>query len=344
MEQLEKMLFLLAKGVMKWQDTPKLIPKELNAGLLLLMKEASLAKAPFPTDYYALVNYMQKPLVAWQIPKLVELFDPDIVLLEQYCGLSPFFQEWLEDVVSVEESEQKEMKKILDYCRAHSLDQDYRDIRVFIIKNPISSYTDIINFSYNFDEKLAAMVLECYEKVSPQSNKIVKCPYCGWTLKLQLGDWQCSTSLCKQLTDFVQLEEIPLRKEKQLWRLKKGIQRYTLIPGLPELKLKKSLEEKGYKVDLYPEVDKFDLRVSMLNLSIDIDVKDYTYPLGLAKHLNHVSVDKYHSNCYIVIPQYREQIYRNYQERVRSYLNNSPIKKQIFTQKNFYRKLKEVQT
>lgn len=61
-----------------------------------------------------------------------------------------------------------------------------------------------------------------------------------------------------------------------------GIYRYTMLPGLAELAAKDWLTKKGYKVTLFPQVDRFDLAVELDTHTVFLDMKDFKHRERLA--------------------------------------------------------------
>ena len=79
-------------------------------------------------------------------------------------------------------------------------------------------------------------------------------------------------------------EPLPVDGHKALAR---GVWRWTTIPGLVELALYQALEARGLKPILWPDLDAYDLhveaRTGARKATFQIDVKDYSNPLLLAK-------------------------------------------------------------
>jgi hypothetical protein len=68
-------------------------------------------------------------------------------------------------------------------------------------------------------------------------------------------------------------------------RLRRGVWRYTLQPGLVELDLHKRLRRiPGVSVELWPELDRYDLRLRAGGSTWLVDVKDWTHASALAEY------------------------------------------------------------
>jgi REase associating with pPIWI_RE/pPIWI_RE three-gene island domain Y len=316
--QLEKqMMYNLALGIQKWQQQKEVIPHELKKGHLQLIYLCIKSGQPFPKNIIPeLVTFLKKPLYQWGIESIQSLFDGDLCLIEDAGGLSDYFQEWLEMVGSIENEQQKNMKRILEYCREHSLSQEYTEIRTFLTNNPIIDYITLEDFKMKFERELANLVEACYEKMDI-NNDIEICSYCGWTLEMKKGELTC-TSLCKQLGDFTDTKRLKY-DGSAYYRLKKGIQRFVLLQGKAELKLFDKLNKryKNAKVTLYPNIDKFDISVKKGDIVFHLDMKDYTHPQLLANYFYSQDIKKYVENerTIVVIPNYRERLKPGYVKR-----------------------------
>lgn len=341
MKPLQDMMFILAKGIKKWDEDKGKIPDELYVGHGKLLQALVEKGKPFPETIHELLKFLKLPLEEWGMEaELFDLFPKETVLLIENYGLCDEVDGWLEETVSPDEKQQKHMLDILKLCRDNGYDQDYKAVRTFITENPVITFLQLSDFSNMINEDLQPLLKACYEPVNLPYHPIHLCPYCGWTLEKINHELSCSTNLCRQQSDFIYF---PVLEQGKHFRLKKGIQRFVLLPGKSELKMAKSIEKKGYEVELYPEIDQFDIRVKKDNKVMDLDVKDYRYPHYLAQHLIETmskQPGKYHESSYIVIPKYRIQSYPNYMQFLKKALKNSNIK--VLTETECYKEIKKV--
>jgi len=133
------------------------------------------------------------------------------------------------------------------------------------------------------------------------------------------GRWRCFTRTCMKRGEADNPLPLPVENEKNLVRLTSGIHKFVLVPGIIEQALYRRLRNKGYNVELYPDVDMFDLRVRILGEVIDLDVKEQHSPFNLVQYLNS-NMQKFHSNAYIVIPTHLVSYNPAYIDLVRSKL------------------------
>ncbi|MCF4123027.1 hypothetical protein L1785_18790 [Antribacter sp. KLBMP9083] len=92
--------------------------------------------------------------------------------------------------------------------------------------------------------------------------------------------------------------------------LARGVWRYTTVPGLIELALHDRLKERGLGVDLWPGLDLFDLRITVLgggpgpDDGVKVDVKDYTSGMTLGQLVHSQEGDKGGAEV-LVVPDHR---------------------------------------
>ncbi|GAB7386961.1 hypothetical protein BSNK01_07970 [Bacillaceae bacterium] len=338
---LEKMILQLAVGAKKWQENISSLPAELHEGHLRLVKIAIEQQVPYPENLRDLLQWLQTPMGEWKISGLTEYFPAEEPMLIPFAGLSDFYEEWLEERVSQEESEQRVMREILQFCRKVSppLEQAYRDIRMFLIQNPIVDFLTLRTFLLPYDEFLQNKVRECYEEIVLPYPEIYLCPYCRWTLTNRGGDWECTRWVCKHNGDFTHFAKLDMTGDKKYYRLTKGMQKFVQNPGIAELALAGKIKARGWNVVLYPEVDRCDLRISKGDKRLDIDVKDYSHPKLLAdyiqEHVQKTDHEKQDDRVIFVVPQHQEQLHPDYVKRVQYYLHHLDVP--VMVEKEFLR-------
>ncbi|MFJ8770378.1 restriction endonuclease-related protein [Streptomyces clavifer] len=102
-------------------------------------------------------------------------------------------------------------------------------------------------------------------------------------------------------------EAQPTEGSKALLR---GVWRYTVVPGLAELALRDRLVERGVRVELWPAMDAYDLRVhvgrkrSRKKEQWRVDVKDYTSAATLGAQLHAQGGDRGGAD-WLVVPDHR---------------------------------------
>lgn len=178
------------------------------------------------------------------------------------------------------------------------------------------------------DPFIKEKIKSCYEIVDNWKSYRA-CPNCGYTLHYNFCTWQCGKyNTCGKISgtrysrwNFTNPAPFDFDDEEIVYRLKHGVHSSVLVPGIPEWRIFSRLKSK-YQVELYPNIDRNgDIRVVVDNENIDLDVKSYRNPDGLATHIRDVLKKNIHSDLPIfVIPnEYTASSKKGYIPRVKSF-------------------------
>lgn len=324
LEQAYKMLYLLAAGFKKWEENREIIPEEIYKGMKLLVKERAKNNLEPVVDLNHLVKLLTLPSKEWGVGGVEQFFPEEASLLDIEIGVTYEAEDLLAEYPTLDEYELSVMKKILIYCRDNHLEEEYRKIRTFF-SSPDHAVIPFLKLHVFFgelqDDQLIQFVSLCYEEVT---NIAIyrKCPICGWTLERKNGHWRCNKeNVCHFLGDFNYLLPFEDTGERIL-RLKPSIQKYVLLPGMAEQRIAERLEAKGFQVNMYPNIDEYDIQAVSGETVFCLDVKDYKHPSQLASYLNRKPISEIGPNLFYVIPDYRERSHRQYTKRVMQKLKN----------------------
>ncbi|WP_374724351.1 restriction endonuclease-related protein [Calidifontibacillus erzurumensis] len=324
MESTYRMLYELISGFKKWEEKKDSIPESVYIGHRLFIKECSRNNIKPPTDLKELIKILELPSSEWGFNNLEKFFPPDASLLDSEIGVTIEAEDFLEEIHSPEEYEQSIMKKILIQCRNHKLDDTYCFIRKFLSqsKNAVIPYHELYECKGRInDQELVHVFSSCYEIIENLYQYRV-CPYCGWTLEWKHGHWRCNKeNVCHALADFQEVKEFPKTNNK-MYRMRPGIQKYILLPGMSEHRIADRLRKMGCTIIFYPEIDKYDLKVICGSKEFYIDVKDYYNPRQLAMYINGKDISEEEKDLLYIVPDYRTKIFPKYQERVSSFLSD----------------------
>lgn len=314
-------LLNVISGLEQWGNELREPPALLRQGHMQFVRLLMLEGKEAPIDLPSLIQLLQKPAEVWGI-SVAGIYPQEAPLLIPDLGLSPDAREFKFMYDSPEEAQTQEIVEILRYCRGTMpmLEEKYRKLRAFLIINPVISAYRLMEFGLKLkDTELMKWLSRCYEEITDDLERYRICPRCGWTLEFRNNHWQCGTEdLCGKIASRGELKrwETP----EPMHRLRYGIYRYTMLPGLAELAAKDWLTKKGYKVTLFPQVDRFDLAVELDTHILYLDMKDFKHPLHLANFFNKMQphqLEKYRDPLvYIVIPKYRTKIYPGYSRLV----------------------------
>ena len=166
----------------------------------------------------------------------------------------------------------------------------YRSYRRYLIENAVVDENEALErfgvFGLNLWEHYEAIGPECLVSVGGEDH-FVPCPRCGWPMRIRGERMACASDTCRvDGARFITQANgllprgarpapchVPARGRR---RLRFGLWRYTLLPGLEELALEKALTRiDGVTVELWPHVDQFDLLVRSKTRMWRVDVKDH---------------------------------------------------------------------
>lgn len=161
----------------------------------------------------------------------------------------------------------------------------YVAVRRFIVENPICADEKIGEFKMEHcqDFKMINKIFsETYENV-PNGSYV--CPKCGWTMTFYGSQAQCCNKSC--LKNIPKKDDLkPLRFQDGNWRLRHGVMRYMCLPGQLELKIQKIAEKCGCGAELWPDRDKYDVKITLPDGQVwAIDAKTHRNPYMLKKSI-----------------------------------------------------------
>lgn len=174
----------------------------------------------------------------------------------------------------------------------------YTLFRRFIAENPFPADATIALFtSANPDiEPVKDLLMEAYRDAPPQSTSIPLCKMCGGYLDCAAREIAGCCKALDRRVDRTPIEDTVI---------------CLIRPALVELRLTETLEKIGRKsglqVELWPELDKADLKITFPTGEIwAIDAKDWGSATKLARELNQDTIpDIGQSKSFFVLPDYR---------------------------------------
>ena len=288
--------------------------KKASVQLLELSEAHGIDGFKFPLTINEQFKLLAIPLHTWEIRYFDKLFNKssnDEPILYHY-GITDYCRE-LAELNGDDPEEVIEFKAILDETRHNNETEIYTKIRRFVIENPVISNDDLdfqlLSIFTGEASKYRLRIHNLYEEIPQEyiqsDGYFYKCPYCGWTLKRSLSPistlspeeaykFKCNTDKCRFHTTEWYLGEHIL--SKGYLRVKPGIQKYIVEPGIVELVLYKKIyklfdeahvDGADKMVVLYPNCDYADISITFKNgVQWIIDVKDWKLPQALAMKLN----------------------------------------------------------
>lgn len=211
------------------------------------------------------------------------------------------------------EDAQSSVNRVKQACRLRSDGEIlYRNFRIFLIEHGVIEPAQARDVFVPLNLSLA----EFYEPIPlhlRHDGMIFLCPECRWPMNAQRHEVSCDSAWCldkksvfvregHKLVNRVNNSSLLGQEHQERLMLKPPLWKFTLQPGLLELALAASFAEKGIQVQLWPDVDRTDLRLQLSDRTQDIDAKVWISVYELAKHIETLPDRATH---WIVIPDYQ---------------------------------------
>jgi transcriptional regulator with XRE-family HTH domain len=300
---------------------------KLQRGLDRLVALCLLKGKTPPQGVPDLLNLCERPFSEWPLQDIPEDIHPQDTLL---CNRLPTFfcEDYARNDRDIEAalSEERFMHQVFLECAGHS-PTIYTSLRQLLVMKPVLTASEFLR-SYIRPplNVIADLVKDAYEEAPAfMSHKGVYrcCPECGNLLMFSFDrGWLCRDESCT--TEVVRegsaVREIPASSEDKVYRLKHPLRRYVAAPGRVELKLREKLlglssSDMRYKVELWPNVDAYDLRLTFPDNEIwAVDVKDWASPYSLAEKIKPFRTNPPWDRAFFVFPDRHKKSRRNYLE------------------------------
>lgn len=181
------------------------------------------------------------------------------------------------DYLEVTENDLSAINEHKVYDLMKNLSQEkYVAVRQFLIENPLLTIRKRNSFLINFnnDQSIQNILESAYENMP---EEMYKCPNCGWTISFKGIQPRCCHFDCVEgLLNNKNLDRVG---EEFALRLKQGVARYISYPGKAELEIENFCKQLNINSELWPEQDRYDLKVMFPNGACwGIDVKTVANP------------------------------------------------------------------
>lgn len=331
MEKTDEIVFGIVKSLYAWENDYTNMPADVthyqNRLVKLMIDNES---NQFPNNLNEFIKLLYKPINEWGINHasiLEKMSEKSILTI--YGTLNPDFVEWMNEIHSIEDVEQKYMFDFLLNCRnLFKKTNDpiyieyYRRGRSFICpENAIIEKLDLEEFLDEFPDELKKNLRNLYKALDTTKDKVFLCPICGYLVNFDnKKEGLCKSELCKEFKRDQEPKILNLNNKKY-YILTKGAYQFILLPSISENKIYKSLKQK-YKefcIELYPEIDLYDIRISYGEKVVDLDVKDHKSPVKLVESIiQNSNIEKLNTShpVFLVIPNHRKALNQAYKENV----------------------------
>lgn len=361
---LQRILFHVIEQLSNFErDFSKVDVKEINKAIysfnnLLITKGIN----NLPTNIPEFINCLQKKTLLElgfnEKEATVELANENII---KNGRISITFKNWYDSVVSLSEEEQKSMAEFLQHCRKYrkAIDEEkycnfYREGRSFVNKdNMVMSNMEFHNtIQKKFPSELRKILNKWRKDLNIHKEFIYICPICGKQVEFTFGNENSCSDICNYYISKrgLEFEKKIIKENEQYSQFTEGIYKFILLPGIGEnLIYNKLLTYTDIEVELYPNMDEYDLRLIIDESELLLDIKDVSTPFNLIeilkKNNGFSKLQKSKGkNKYLVIPEHRRAIYFNinqvdYKRELLNILNNEGIDVEVLYEKDLYRKI-----
>lgn len=301
----------------------RVYPDALRRGCSRLAAAMMRAGAIPPVDIPDTIELLNQPVGTWQVRPAPPEHLRSIILMEGEDITDDADNCIISNPDIAGEYTQALMKRVVRNCLARGDQEGYVLFRRWIIEHPIASRRELIEVRRKLsDPDLGDLFNEAYEDVpnSPTGGSGIRtCQRCGWTLLEDTNReaWRCSLSRCRQLDGFLpdqHSDHYP--SDSDVRRVRRGLARYTTLPGKLEMRLYQSLERiRGLTVELWPDCDAYDIGIQFPDgQRWAVDCKDARNPVWLAHHLNQnpIPTSSPAERSLYVFPAYHRKLDPNY--------------------------------
>lgn len=294
---------------------------------LAAARNISDSRSKWPTDFAALSAVAQRPLFEW-IEDLS--WDPDGQFTAAALIAEGEITPACIDLALPGRDPEAELIEKTGYSLLRSICRERRDgqaiyaaFRRLAIENPVlSSWTTTLTNDPKLAslERLDEIIYTFYQRV-PESMVVQgSLPLCSVSGTILRRDALGFHTECRDPEAIRRARAGDFKATK--WRpgtmqLRRPFRLYWCLPGRSELELARSLTAAGWKVELWPNLDRVDLSASSPDgrRRIAVDVKEYLSPENLAARFEGFKEYATDYECVLVVPDYMPEISTGYERR-----------------------------
>jgi hypothetical protein len=326
-------------------------PKSLQHGLDKLVVACLRSGMTPPQGVPDLLIWCRdKPIAQWPIkPSVDEAFYAEDKLLDDYTPtVTRICEDWACANPEVEDelTERKFFLEVLTTCQNANAPETYVAFRRLLINDPVLTELELQQHRIEPDLVLLAEAMQLAYEPAPIAYCVERhfhcCSNCGNLLRQEKsGQFLCETDHCRMMGKYRSQRQI--KEELGVMRLKRGLRRFIALPGLAELRLEKKLTKLGLQVELWPNFDKYDLRIVFPNDEVwAVDVKDWANPFLLARKVNENPIPNAPSweQAYFIFPNERKKQRSDYLRAFRNHCEILNDKTKAMFEQNFITQVK----
>jgi transcriptional regulator with XRE-family HTH domain len=302
-------------------------PSRLQQSLDRLLLLCLIHRQAPPLHIPDLLTLCEEPFAKWPLPQLPPDVHPEDSLL---CNQLPTY--FCEEYACSESDPAANLFEVrfIEQLRAACADNPrlYTLARELLITRLVLTEQEFTGIIHKPPFNLIRDILKEAYEVAPlffcHQGHFRCCPQCGSLLIRSAKNlWVCQEESC----DFSPTsDDRALRKmhiSESVYFLKRPLRRYIAFPGKSEVQLRDQLEKikakKPIKVELWPLLDVYDLRLTFPDGEVwAIDVKDWANPYRLAHAVRPFRTDPPWNRALFVFPDHHRKRRPNYLNAFRS--------------------------
>lgn len=364
---LRSMLFNVVGGLLNWEKSLSNVDIKRVNNIMYSFNSLLINKGrkKFPLNLsefiYFLENNTLREFGFFENEVGKSLIDEKVIINKR---VNIRFKTWYEDIVSVSEEEQKAMLEFLRLCRSHKGKEDEEEYSKYyrIGRNLVDNKNMIMSnmkfkshLQKNFPTEIRNIISKWRKDADITRAVITICPVCGKQVEFTIGNENFCGDICKYYMDKEGLnyESLAIEENVQYSEFTEGIYKFILLPGIGEKRIYKKLSTyENVEVELYPNMDEYDIKVKIEELELLIDIKDVADPfslLELLKKNNGISKLEQNKteNRYLVIPEHRRVIYLSennvdYKRDLVNLFQNEGLDIEVLYEKELYKKINDI--
>jgi len=282
-------------------------PPALQRGLDRLVVACLRAAQAPPQNIADLIEWCRRPLTSWPLQLPDAAIGPtDSLLIGDFpTGICDGWACARPDV-EAELGEQQLIRSVFHACMEANTTSAYVAFRSLLIQHPVLTAFELQQHLMRPElDRLREHVRAAYAPAPVATlvqNHFTCCGHCGnLLLQTVAGYLECEDERCRSKPRGGR--QIPA-DDGVVW-LKRGLRRFVAAPGRVELQLAGQLEKLGVAVELWPEFDRYDLRLTFADAVWAIDVKDWANPFLLARTVNPIPAQPSWDRAFFVVPNER---------------------------------------
>lgn len=262
----------------------------------------------------------ERPVGDWPLRLPAEVAGADDRLIDRHTRTpTQLCYEWAVDSpdAGTELFERRLMLGAIQLCRSAGSPASYTALRGLFVRRPVLTRTDLALLHSDVD-LLPVMELldEAYLPVptgTARDGRFAACARCRCLLiPADRDHWWCEQDRCRRDGPARVGAEYP--DHSDIRQLARPLRLFVTGPGRAEIELEERLVALGLHVEMWPQYDAYDLRVTLPGGIVwAVDVKDRANPALLGRTATPFPTIPPYGSAYLVVPEYRTTDRPDYQ-------------------------------